>query len=766
MSSRPSLQRTALAVAIASLAVASGAAQAGTYAPWLTQMGINDAVMSAARWGTGMTLGVVDTGIAANNPAFVAGQVSAALSGCAAVTFKCANGAVDDNSHGTAVAAIAAGSLTSPYNLSYDGYTTKIGNIMGVAPNANIVAEKVLNAAGSGYTTDVANGIKKAADAGVNVINVSITYANSSDIVGAINYAAAKGAFIVWAGGNSSQALMTGANTSGLTAQAIQHLLFAGSVNSANALSSFSNTPGAGALVDTSGNKTSYATRWAMAPGEAIVAPYATSGSTALAYWSGTSMAAPMLSGSLLLLESAWPILKTNGTAANLLLATATDLGAKGVDATYGNGLANLTTAFQPFGPLTVAKSNGQVVTVSSLTGALVTGGALGSLTAVQSLLSNYTSFDSYARNFSVNLSGLIATKPTAAVTNALPTNANTGVIKVKLADGGEASYLEATPANRAEILGVFGYNAELRSGQGAGYAMLTDKAGTTTAFGYGQSSQTAQYSYAVALYGSDDLAHMSSELGSASLADIAQGGGLFAYGTKLSDATRVAVSWSGSPVVTAATLASGANGPVDTANNLSVGLTHRFNNTVTGGVTLGMLREEHGMLGSAYDGNSAVSLGDTNRSYSLGFSAGFRLDSRSSLLLETAMATTRGNTGSGFLVGTSDVVARSWGATFMSRNLALADDRLTLSVKQPLRVSAGQVGVLTPSVDDQGLARYTTTWASLVPTGREIDYKLSYTAPLGKVRSLSFSAGYQRDALNVSGNNVAVAGWVFTQKF
>jgi subtilisin family serine protease len=37
----------------------------------------------------------------------------------------------------------------------------------------------------------------------------------------------------------------------------------------------------------------------------------------------GTSFATPVVSGSIALIENAWPILKTNGTAENLLLATA-----------------------------------------------------------------------------------------------------------------------------------------------------------------------------------------------------------------------------------------------------------------------------------------------------------------------------------------------------------------------------------------------------------------------------------------------------------
>ena len=301
---------------------------AEVYAPWLTQIGLTASALSASNWGKGMLLGVVDTGIVANSPFFAKGQVSTSLSSCAAVSFKCSNGFTDDNGHGTAVAAIAAGNIVFPSVSNYGGYKVTANSVVSVAPNANIFSEKVLNAAGSGYSTDVSSGIKKAADAGAAVINVSITYGNSADAVAAINYAASKGSFIVWAGGNSSVNLLSGSNTNGLTATAISHLVFAGSVNANNVLSSFSNKPGSGSLVST-GVSASYSSRWVMAPGESILAPYSPSVPSAWGYWSGTSMSAPVVSGSLILLEAAWPILKTNGTAANLLLNTATDLGTK-----------------------------------------------------------------------------------------------------------------------------------------------------------------------------------------------------------------------------------------------------------------------------------------------------------------------------------------------------------------------------------------------------------------------------------------------------
>lgn len=754
----------AVSTAVILFPLMSGSASAANYAPWLKQIGISDSVVSAAYWGKDRILGVVDTGIVANSPVFAIGQVSTALSSCAAVTFKCANGAVDDNSHGTAVAEIAAGNKAFAYNSNYGGYAVSANSVISVASNANIVAEKVLNAKGSGYSIDLASGVRKAADAGAQVINLSLSYGNTADVVSAINYATSKGAFIVWAGGNSTQALMGGANTLGLTPTAISHLVLVGSVNAKNVVSTFSNTPGSGALLDSNSAKTLYSSRWLMAPGEAILAPVATSGANAWGYWTGTSMSTPLVSGSLLLLQSAWPILKTYGTAANLLLATASDLGTRGVDSIYGNGIVNLSTAFQPYGALMVRQADGKPVAVSSLNSSLISSGALGNLSVIQKTLSNYMAFDGYMRNFSVNLSGLIQTPSTAALVNPLPSHTNTGPTVMKLLDGSEMAFMQASVANPAETLGLFGVNAEAPLDKRVGYAMLTDKAGTTTAIGYGY---PVQFSYAKVLYGNDDLARLSSQLGVSNLSGLAQGGGLFAYGMRLNENTRIAISWSGTARVIDGTSASWnpawANAK---ASNLGFGVTHKFSDQLTGGVNVGVLNESHGVLGSIYDASSALSLGESNRTMSLGLSTGFNITRNSSLLFEAGFAMTKEGNATGLLAGTTDLQSRSYGMTFMSKHLFKDEDRLTVSLVQPLRVVSGQVAVVMPSVDSEGIASFNKEWVSLVPTGRESDYKLSYDMPLKKNQSLSFQTSARKDVLNTAGNNDASAGVSWSMKF
>lgn len=756
---RLSLRQASSTVLVALACYAYGQnVHAQTYAPWLRQIGINNTIESASAWGKGQLLGVVDTGINATHPQFAVGQVSQALSSCAAVSFRCGNGFADDNGHGTAVASIAAGNRVSQFsNVTAGGYTTLVGNFIGVAPAANIVAEKVLNAAGSGYSTDVANGVRKAADAGAGVINVSITYCNDSNTVAAINYAAAKGAFIVWAGGNSAQNLLNNLNTSGLTQVAIQRLIFAGSVNSVNVASSFTNKPGTGSLVNTAGAKASYATRWVMAPGEAILAPYTVAGNGAYYLWSGTSMAAPIVSGSLMLLQNAWPILKTKGTTANLLLATASDLGAKGIDPTYGNGLVSLQTAFNPLGALTVTKANGQTVAVSSLTGSLISSGALGSLSAIQSKLANYTAFDTYARNFSVNLSQLIKAPAAKATVNPLPTNTYSAPKVMKYA-GGELAFSLQSTNDALQHLGEFNYRPELEVAPTIGYTLFTNKANSVAGFGYGASSS---YPFAKALFNDDMIARQMTDFDAVSASNLAQLGYQFSYGAVLAPSLRVAASYSATPAATPMT----PNAPQNM--QVKVGAAYQINQRLTGGLTYSNVNERSALLGAAYDSNSILSLGQ-NSTDILGLSLAFRLTRDSSLLFNGELGSTEAGNGgtSSLFAATSRIQSQAFGVTYMQQNLWKNNDQLVASIKQPLRVSSGSAAILSAHVDEQGYAVYDKSWSSLTPDGREINLTLSYRVPTRKTDTLAVQALYQKDALNISGYDSAQLGVIWNAAF
>jgi serine protease AprX len=145
--------------------------------------------------GQDVTVAVVDTGIDVDHPDFE-GRI-------AAVTDFTGEGADDNNGHGTHVASTAAGSGAA-----------SDGTYRGVAPDATIVAAKVLRGNGSGQQSDVMAGIEWAVDQGASVINLSLggppTPCDGTDALSTLVDAAVEaGAIMAVAAGNSGPGALT-----------------------------------------------------------------------------------------------------------------------------------------------------------------------------------------------------------------------------------------------------------------------------------------------------------------------------------------------------------------------------------------------------------------------------------------------------------------------------------------------------------------------------------------------------------------------------
>jgi serine protease len=147
--------------------------------------------------GEGVTVAVIDTGVAC----FDKGPFSRGtdLSGT-----RCDGGynfvsdspeAYDDQGHGTHVAGTIA-------------QTTNNGKgVAGLAYCARLMPIKVLNSRGWGTMTNVAEGIRFAADNGAQVINMSLGGGGSRILEEAVNHALAKGVAVVAAAGNSGRSV-------------------------------------------------------------------------------------------------------------------------------------------------------------------------------------------------------------------------------------------------------------------------------------------------------------------------------------------------------------------------------------------------------------------------------------------------------------------------------------------------------------------------------------------------------------------------------
>lgn len=184
------------------------------------------------------------------------------------------NNPMDLNSHGTHV----AGTIAATNN----GSTTPTG----VAYNALIMPVRVLSANGSGLSSDIANGIRYAANNGARVINLSLGGDGTSrDIESAINFAVSLGSVVVMASGNS------GLNEPSFPARYATTVGIAvGALDINRREASFSNRVGNTTL------------DYVMAPGVNI---YSTLLNKTYGYQRGTSMAAPHVAGVAALMLSA-----------------------------------------------------------------------------------------------------------------------------------------------------------------------------------------------------------------------------------------------------------------------------------------------------------------------------------------------------------------------------------------------------------------------------------------------------------------------------
>jgi len=219
----------------------------------------------------------------------------------------------DDNGHGTHVAGIVA------------AIDNEIG-VIGVGPKIDLYAVKVLNRRGSGYLSDVIEGLDWAISNGMQVVNMSLgTASNVLSFQEAVQRVNAAGIVQVAAAGNSGGAVSYPA--------AYPEVIAVSATDSSDTIASWSSR---GPEVDLA------------APGVSIYSTY--KGSTYKTL-SGTSMAAPHVTGvAALVIDKKTCDFDLNGvcTPAEVqqrLEATAEDLGVVGKDNLYGAGLVDAEKA-------------------------------------------------------------------------------------------------------------------------------------------------------------------------------------------------------------------------------------------------------------------------------------------------------------------------------------------------------------------------------------------------------------------------------------
>ncbi|OGZ41001.1 MAG: hypothetical protein A3I20_01170 [Candidatus Portnoybacteria bacterium RIFCSPLOWO2_02_FULL_40_15] len=281
--------------------------------------------------GQGVAVAIVDTGIAYENYSSYQ-QATDLAQTCFVNGYDFVNNDShpnDDNGHGTHVAGTAAQSTNNSLGVA------------GIAFKSCLMPVKVLNSSGSGTYTQVANGIRFAADNGAKVINLSLGGSSPSiTLEQAVAYAYNKGVTIAAAAGNDSSSSIS------YPAAYNNYVIAVGATRYDKTLAYYSNygqdldlvAPGGDTTVDQ--NKDGYV--------DGILQQTFTKRGWLIQwghyFFQGTSMASPHVAGAAALVIS-------NGKATvpddvrTALQTTVKDLGPTGWDNTYGWGLIDAAAA-------------------------------------------------------------------------------------------------------------------------------------------------------------------------------------------------------------------------------------------------------------------------------------------------------------------------------------------------------------------------------------------------------------------------------------
>ncbi|MCU6455915.1 S8 family serine peptidase, partial [Sphingomonas sp. A2-49] len=668
--------------------------------------------------GKGVNLAVIDSGIDLQSNEFT-GRISAESQDVAG------NASIDDEGgHGTAVAFTAAGRRndTGTHGVAFDATLVVLrADRPGTCATEGQTGEDTGCKFG---TTAIAQGVDAARTAGARVINMSLGGATMpQNLIDAIGRATAQGIIVVIAAGNDGSDNPDPFTSVAGNPAARNLVIVAGSVGTGDVISSFSDRAGTGAA------------HYLAAVGERVRAP--DQNDTAF-LWSGTSFAAPQISGAIALLAQAFPNL-SGAQIVDLLFRTARDAGTAGVDGIYGNGVLDLTRAFQPVGVTSVAGSTLGVSLASNATLSPPMGDATtGPLGTVI--------LDSYARAFAIDLARTIdRAAPAPALGMALQGRQRT----VALAAGGMTVSL--TLAARPDG-GIAVERSMMRADQAATAQAIAgtvmQQLGERTSFGIAVSQ--ASGALGAQLIGQPQPAFLIAGQSGAGFDSVARSAG--AVRQRIGGIGITASVEDGSVLARRDAPLAGMSGYRRSGyDRVAVAADAHWDAPVgTLATTLGVsrLRERDTLLGARFDGGLG---GPRARSWFVDADARWTVGGGWTIgggwrRGWTTAAMQGGMTGSGRLVTSAF-------AADVGKDGVFGRDGIGVRVAQPLRVDRGGLDYLLPTNWDYATQRV-TDWTpqrlNLAPGGRELDVEARYRVAMGG-GDLQTNLFWRRDPGNVA---------------
>lgn len=375
------------------------------YDHWMSAVNWSPQLALNANQGRNITVGILDTQL--YNESLIGGEVEESY-----------GYSVKGQEHGAAVASLIAA--------AHDGK-----GAMGIAPRVEVIFSNPFDATHTASWLAVRNGLKQLGNEGASVANISLGVSGStlhSDwapeaFARADVQSATEKVVFVKAAGNSGLAQQTDLDWTSVVdtsnafgfANVHERLLIVGSLDLNGNISDFSNRPGEACLLVNGQCGAGHALkdRFLVAPGELLLVGNNSGG---VSRATGTSFAAPLVTGAVALVQNNWSWLKNHPIeTADIILSSAKDLGAPGVDAVYGHGLLDIGAAMAPLDPAALTINVGGGDFLLSNSGLTVEGQALFSN---QATITAFETIGGTYRDFAITLEslGLATADPSANV--------------------------------------------------------------------------------------------------------------------------------------------------------------------------------------------------------------------------------------------------------------------------------------------------------------------------------------------------------------
>ncbi len=638
-------------------------------------------------WGRGLsggpvTVAVVDSGVDLTHPDLAGSFAEGGRD------FVNGGGVVSDDftSHGTLVSGLISA------NFNHAG-------IVGVAYDAKILPIKAFHGVFGGGI-EVLQAIDYAAARGdVRIINLSLGGPLLGPIeIATMQGAAARGKLLVMAAGNDAAANPD--FPARLAPQLSGRGIAVGALGPDGNIAGFSNR--AGVARD----------YFLLAPGTDV---WSTTVGGSFAPVSGSSFSTAYVSGAAALLAQLFPNLAAEEIA-EILLVSATDLGAPGPDATHGRGRLNIGAAVRPIGGLAVP-ARGAAGAPLGRNSALVAPTLLAALRNTENALDQTLALDRYDRAYTVDLNRLLRTRP-----------AHRGSDRILAQARDDDTRLAITPTHALRL----GYRHDqlirsaLESAPDPGYEVLEASPAVARLWLSGSSGR-ADYDLVV----NDDMAR-DPGFGAQSIA-----GGWFIGNHALRSPYlgfserehRFQISWpGGAGVKLLAGVATHENDEYAEADSRAVFVQGEWR---LGASTHLQLRASHlEELGSLFGGAAGGSFGvDRARTRALGVTAKIRLRRSLSLVGNWDIGETDVNPSAASLLhDIGRVRSDAFSIGLIADGLLRSNDHGGVAVSRPLRIRSGATRLIVPrSMDRHENVSFSNTSLTLEPGGHELDLDLFY---------------------------------------